>query len=60
VDVKSGEAIWPEVADGYPVTVETPLASSAGEADNIALRRALAIATAQQIAELFYKRAPEE
>ena len=56
VDVETGQARWPtDAADGFPVSVSTPMAMARDEPHETALREKLLATAADKISRLFYK-----
>jgi hypothetical protein len=55
VDVQSGEARWPDTADGYPINIETPMQRGDGAGDQETLKRELALNAALSIGALFHE-----
>jgi len=61
VDVETGQARWPtDAADGFPVSVSTPMAMARDEQHETALREKLLAAAADRISRLFYKASAED
>jgi hypothetical protein len=61
IDVASGQTTWPpDLASGYPITVETPAVPDGKETDEATVRQALQKVVAERIARLFYKHDVED
>ena len=61
VDVGSGHTVWPtDIAEGYPVRLDTPYQREGKRNTQMALRREVLRVTGVKVAKLFYKWKPEE
>lgn len=61
VDATTGRSRWPQdVVDGYPVSMDTPVARVDDSTTNLSIRMTLVRGLSDQISKLFYKWTPEE
>lgn len=60
VDVATAQVTWPaDAADGYPITVQTPVLQGGPNVDDTTLRQSLQRMVAKRVGQLFYKRAAD-